>query len=604
MRDLFKAEFIRFRSWALGYALAHVALLGLLARLVDLAQQPRLVYQVFAVVYAFTGLLLGMVQMGGYRRHNAWLNLLHRPLARWRIAMALLGAGAVLLGCAIVPSLLAIVGWQELMTARVVDQRHWLLVMSALLIALVGYLAGCHVMLADRRYGFCALLFLPLLFLAEAAGLGAIALQVVALSWLVVMVVLAFKPDLSSVPRGAVATLFTAVPLVMSLYVALRLLGFGAELAWIAQGSHPLNAAMPPPGGAVEADRAKGRDLMIAGLHDSTAADAPLWRAQAAISEISTLGHPRQRLSTRNELTNLVPMQFDDDERRVRWTFSHDCMCFKGQGLLDKRAAGTLQVAGGGAFSTPPVPADDVRLFGRETFYQYDSDSGQVLPRARLPQGEVLLGSATFGDHLVLLGSRALTLYDARELDAGDGLLTAQRRVPLHGRVGDLQRVDLMELFDGALLSFTFTRTANDPGGDPYQQVLRIDARGDVATVARRDLGGDYPAAWRYRGWYASPLLYAVQRKAMDVFAGYLPERDVDPLPVPRSAAAIAIVLLVLSALLALWRTRRSGLTLTPRIAWVTACAALGVPALIALWLLVPIDAVEARLPATSPERA
>ena len=60
----------------------HLGALVFLARMVDLAQQPPEVYYVFGAVYALTGLLLGLYQMGGYRRPNQWLNLLHRPLAR------------------------------------------------------------------------------------------------------------------------------------------------------------------------------------------------------------------------------------------------------------------------------------------------------------------------------------------------------------------------------------------------------------------------------------------------------------------------------------------------------------------------------------------
>ena len=66
MWDLFKAELLRFRPWALGYAAVHVVWLGFLTRVVDLAQQPLTVYQAVGTVYGATGLLLGLYQMGGY----------------------------------------------------------------------------------------------------------------------------------------------------------------------------------------------------------------------------------------------------------------------------------------------------------------------------------------------------------------------------------------------------------------------------------------------------------------------------------------------------------------------------------------------------------
>src|SRR6478735_9194856 len=179
MWDLFKAELLRFRPWALGYAAVHVVWLGFLTRVVDLAQQPLTVYQAVGAVYAAVGLLLGLYQMGGYRRPNTWLNLLHRPIAHWRIAAALFGAGVVLLAVAILLPLLVIAGWQEGMTARVVDMRHVWLIVSALLVSVCGYLAGGYLMLADRRMGFSAVMFLAWLALTEATGVGAVLFQAV-----------------------------------------------------------------------------------------------------------------------------------------------------------------------------------------------------------------------------------------------------------------------------------------------------------------------------------------------------------------------------------------------------------------------------------------
>ena len=68
MKDLLKAELLKFRGWALGCVAVQLVVLGFLTRVVDLAQQPDLVYQVFALAYGALGLLLGLYQMGGYRR--------------------------------------------------------------------------------------------------------------------------------------------------------------------------------------------------------------------------------------------------------------------------------------------------------------------------------------------------------------------------------------------------------------------------------------------------------------------------------------------------------------------------------------------------------
>jgi hypothetical protein len=604
MWDLFKAEWSRFRAWALAFAAVQLVALGFMSRVVDLAQQPRLVYQVIGGVYMATGLLLGLYQMGGYRRANTWLNLLHRPLPQARIAAALFGGGFVALAIAVLLPLLLLLAWQRGLTARVVDVRHLLLSLSGLLIACCGYLAGGYAMLANRRYSFCALVPLLWIGFAEAVGLGAIAVQLAALTLLAAMVLIAFKPDLGAPPRGALGVALTAVPLQMAMWVALVLAGFGVELLWIAQGSHPNNQAIPRPGGEKESENAEAKELIAFGLRDVHSADAALWREQAAISDIQGIDAYLGALPVRGQLTNPAPLEFDDPDRRVRWVFSHDRMRFEGYSLVDKRAAGTLGVDGDAPFATPPLPGADGLLFGKRSIYQYVGDDAapRVLPRIDVPATETLVGYGQVGDAMSVLSDRALYFYDLREFRDGDARLTPRQRMPLPGRIGDLVRIDAMALLDGTLVSFLFTRRSyNAEGAAPFQAVLRVDDAGRVATVAHRALGYDYPVAWRYQNWYPSPALYALRNAAVGAFAGAVPANDCDTPPPPRGAWTIAAVLAALSLLGALWRTRRIGLPRPARLLWCAVCALVGVPALLALWLLYPLpDTLDAGAEATA----
>jgi dienelactone hydrolase len=593
MRDLFKVEVLRFRGWAIAYATLHLMALGFMTRLVDLAQQPLLVYRVIAALFALTGVLLGVYQMGSYRRPNAWLNLLHRPVPHWHIAIALLGAGALMLAAAILVPLLVIAGWQESMTARVVDSRHLWLALSGLLISLCAYLAGACAVLANKRYGFCAFIFLGLLAASNATGPGAIALQLLVLVWLSAMVYFAFKPDLSAPPRSAPGALAVAAPLQFTVWFALLMLGFGIELLWIMQGTHPNNRAMPPTGSAQEANRAESRDLMIAGLASSSAAQAPLWREQAAISEIFGLDMYLRRLPVRNQLGNFAPMEFDDEARRVRWVFSHGSMRFEGYGLADSRAVGHLGVEGDRPFVLPPLPGSKDLLFDRQTVYQYDSAQKLILPRMRAPNGETLAGFHLAGESAALLTDRALYFYDGREMQGSDGPLHAQHRVPVPGKVGTLRRIDVMELLEGYLVSFTFTRGIHNGDGPSYQDLVQVDGAGNVIPVVHRELTTGFGPVFRYQSWYTSVFLFGLQRQALDLFSAYQPFDEIDRQPVPRIAWIIAGVLMLLSALAALRHSRRLRMSSAGKIAWVLACGILSVPALISLWLIYP-----------SPERA
>lgn len=591
MRDLFKAELLRFRVWAAVSAIAHAVVLGFLSRLVDLAQQPLAVYQVFGMVYGAAALLLGLYQMGTYRRPNQWLNLLHRPLPPRRIALALCGAGALLLLIAIAMPIALAAIYQKALTARVVDLRHWLMPLAALLLSLCAYLAGCYLALAGKRHSWSALV-LPVLLagFSAASGVAALVLQSSMLLWLALLVGSAFKPDLGTPPRGALVTVAAALPLQVGVYLLLWLLSIGCELVWTLLGTHPLNAPTPPRGGFIEAERADGKALLLAGLADSRDAQAPLWREQVGLSDVFQLNR-FNRLPERNELGNPGPMEFDDAERRVRWVFSHDRMRFEGQGLLDPRTPMGELGLGDEAFALPSVllPVGDEVLLGRDAVYQYDGEQHQLRLRAQLPAGEVLASRPRpIGDNVALLSDRALYVYAGREVRDGFELLAPRLRVPLPERVYHLSRLDLIELMDGYLLSFTYS--VGVPYGQiaPFQQLLQVDGEGRVHDVARRELSPDLPAIYRYRDWWLSPPLRALCLAATQFLAAPQPLREPVAMSRPGSVVWLAAALNLLSLAGAAWLVRRRGLSPRARWVWIAVCGGVGLPALLSLWLLYP----------------
>jgi hypothetical protein len=603
MKDLFKGELLRFRTWAIAAAVIHVAGLGFMARLVDLAQQPILVYQVFAMVYVVAGALLGLYQMGTYRRANHWLNLLHRPLHRLRIAGALCGAGAVLLAVAVALPILAIAGYQEAFTARVIDTRHWLLPLAALSIAACGYLAGAYAMLANHRYSAAAAL-LPVVFMfSHAAGVAALAVQALVLLALAVLVGIAFKPQLDETPRHPLAVAATALPVQVGAYFLIWILGFGFEIALTAVGDHPLNGAQPAATGYIEAGRMEPKERLLAGLASSRDADAPLWREQAALSDVFVL-YPMRDLPIRGQLTGTVqPLEFSESERQITWTFSHDRMRFVGRGVLDGRPRGELGVGPDNApFPGPAMPVGAVYLATPTVAYQYDEDQHRVFPRVRLPAGEVFASTPeAAGENIAVLSDRALYIYPGREAANTLDVLQPMLRLPMPGAVGKLSSVELMELLDGYLVSFTYTNGAWSGEAVPYQEVMRIDGNGHASEVSRRVLSFDLPLSYTMRSWWLSPVLRDLCLSLQDLFAAPNPLAAGEIPPPPRYIAALAGVLCLLSLLGAVVLTGRRAFTPLARWTWVLACGVVGVPALVSLWLLYPAaDRAMAVAPARS----
>jgi hypothetical protein len=590
MKDLFKGELLRFRNWAIAAAVIHVAGLGFMARLVDLAQQPKLVYQVFAMIYAVAGALLGLYQMGTYRRPNHWLNLLHRPLHRLRIAGALCGAGGVLLAVSIALPIFAIAWYQEALTARVVDMRHWLLPVAALLIAACGYLGGAYAMLANRRYSAAAALLPAAFMFTQAAGVAALAVQVLVLLILAVLVGIAFRPELDEPPRHPLAVAATALPVQVGAYFLIWMLGFGYEIGLTAIGLHPLNGGQPTADGYIQAGRLEPKERLLAGLASSRGAAAPLWREQVALSDVFVL-YPMRDLPQRNQLTGTMqPLEFDESERPVTWVFSHDRMRFVGRGTLDGQPRGELGVGEGNApFPGPAMPIGGGYLATSTVAYQYDEDQHRVFPRAVLPAGEVFAGTPeAAGENIAVLSDRALYIYPGREAANTLDVMKPVLRMAMPGPVGKLSSVELMELLDGYLVSFTYTNGAWSGEAVPYQQVMRIDGQGHVHEVAKRMLSFDLPLAYTMRNWWLSPVLRELCLSLQEAFAAPNPLAAGDIPPPPRHIVMLAVALCVLSLLGAIALTRRRAFTPLARWTWVLACGMVGLPALVSLWLLYP----------------
>lgn len=611
MLDIARSEWMRYRWWFLAYAIAHVLVLVFFNRLVDLGQQPLNVYRLFAGVYALTGLLLGLHQMGTWRRPNQWLNLLHRPLAPRRIAIALLATAGAGLAVSIALPTLATVAWQAWGTARVVDPRHVMLPLGGWLIALCGYAVGAYGMLANRGYAASALVLLLWIGSAHAAGIGAIGVQLLACACGIAMVLVAFRPDLGAPPRGFLPTVLVALPVQVGVYVGILLLAFLAELLWIMLGTHPGNRVTPPHGGYTETERMAPRERMLAGLADATLADAALWREQVALSEVHAMGRLFVDLPVRGAMSDGVDAEFDDDDARVRWTFSHAAMRYEGRNIADGRGAGTLGIGTDGqAFPAIPTVTDplpgmthgDVTIVAGNMLYRYASSVRRVVPRIALPEGEHLLGVTPVGGSLVVRGDKAIYLFDGRHLVDGDGVLAPRQRIAIPGAPGDLTRAELVEAVDGYLLSFTFTWHASDMRGvPPYQTVLWVDDAGKVVPVATRTMGSDYPLLHRYRSWWPSPAMYVVREVATHLFADADPTQRTDMPPVPRDVRLWAAMGMLASLLAGAWMVRRRRMSVTAGAAWMVACGLIGPPAVASLGVIVPAAEHDtANVPATA----
>lgn len=587
MFELFKAECRRFRLWALAAGTLHLGCLLFFDRVIDPLQQPLMVYQAVAAVYAAAGVLLGVFQAATYTRTNHWIALLHRPLAPHHILLGIGGGGATMLLAAVLVPVAILLASHGLGTARFVDARHLLLGLSGGAIALIGFLAGLYLVLAPRRYGWLVLAIALIPALGMAVGWKAVLVQALVIVALALLVRSAFKPDLALPPRRPLPLAGTALAAAFGVYLTLVVVGdLVFQTLWIAAGTHPLNSA-PIPGGVAEASTADSATVLDAGLAARNDRQARLWREQIRMSETFALPPTRKALPVRGELTNIAPMEFDDTRRRVRWTFSHDDMRFHGVRLADRRTAGTL--ASDTPFAAPPLPIDGGLLLAGGTVHRFDEDRGTIRQRIALPAGETIVAPpAPLGEALAVMSDRAIRFYDPRVLEEGDRTRPPFAITALPAPVGSLMRADLIELLDGYLLSLTYARGAVSGPARAWQRIVEVRDGAGARIVAERALRPDFPAASRFAPYWLSPPLQIVRETVETAGSGVMPTEAREPAPIPATVWAVAAALSLAAAAVAAGLARRRRFGLRDGTAWTLATLVLGLPMLIAFWLIRP----------------
>ncbi|MGZ9027244.1 MAG: hypothetical protein ACXW2U_08235 [Telluria sp.] len=596
MKDLFIGECRRFRNAALIFAASHLVLQLFVSRMRDLLQDRWEMHVLVLSVYMIAGLGFALYQYGSYRQPGRWLWLLHRPMAPRAIFAATGMAAACLILFAVgLPALLTVIG-ADLLTARTVDTRHYLLVVQLVVLTLCAWLAGTYVILNRSRSAF-VVMFVPLLLLGHQASAWVMLLPAaVCVALLAAIVSVAFKPDRMAPPSHPAALAAAAAPLMLGFYLALV---WGSSLMFqnvqILAGVHPLNTPAPPAGGFTESTRAEGRDLILAGLAHASGPEAGALRRQVALLDVANFEPEGHEYPVRHQASNIDTLQWSDPKRRIDWTFSHDTMRFHGQDMYTGQARGTFGVKGFGG--TQPFPAVPVmpgagHIMTPQHLYQHDEDTGEMRHLIALRAPETVTGKPKqVGQLLYIITNHRLVAYH-RPLDNDTGMLREAWSTALPGPFSDLDRIDIAQLLDKSLVSFSYGRAMLDGAGDSAQTIMLVDAAGKASVIARRQLSHDFPQLFEHHGWLVSPVLYAVRALPDVLFdKGYVADagqaHGKSPWhPRPAGVWAAAVLLSLLSAAGAWYWLRGAKDSPRRKAAWIAASLLLGPASLLSLMVL------------------
>ncbi len=601
MKDLIFSELRRFRWLALVAFVVHFLVLIFFNRVGNLLQQPFTGSLVMLVIYMLAGLAFAVAQVGSYRKPSQWAWLMHRPLAPSRIFSALALSALIVLGFVIFVPLLLLVLGTDVLTSRVVDLRHYLLVVHVLVFVMMAWMAGAHACISRSRFAV-AVLFAPLLLALHLVSTVVLLVPtLLALGWLTFVALKSFRANRDAPIRGNLTLVISALPLQFGLFLlCIVVWRFLFVTGGILLGVDPLNTDYPPQGGLVATQRAKPNQVIVLGLQHSKDARAPSWREQLPLLEPVDMGR-LTRFPVRQQLSNLrLPLGWYDEENNIRWTFSHDRMLFIGRNPESGASKGTFGVHGKGdatPFAAVPVVTEQGDLLTPHTLYGLDKKAQTLTLRLSLHADETFtaLPERKFNRILMLTNQRLIAMRENQRAAAIIKPLVADWDVALPKGPQHLGGVTIAQLMDGWLVSFVYDNGMRQIGFNqynvavqPWQQVLYVDGDGQAAVVGERKINADFPAIHRTDWWLSPPL---------DVLAA-LPEATLNKgltwpmplrfLPQDRSVYVAALCSLLFSLIGAWWWLRRARVTTARRTVWLVSCAVLGLPALLSLFLLEP----------------
>ncbi len=602
MKDLLWSELRRFHRLALLIAGMHLLILSFLYRMSDLLQMNYLDCMPFLGAYLLVGLALAIAQVGSYRHPSRWLWLVHRPLSTDRIFLALAGSAMMLLLIVVVLPIAVVVAGVDLFTERVVDTRHYLLLLHVFGITLLAWLAGAHAVVS-RYKAAVAVLAAPLLLGLHLISVWWLLLpMLLTIAWLGWVSMKSFRANRGAPIQGSITLLLTALPLQLGFFLLVFELGqFLFVTGSILAGTDPLNTEFPPRNGLTELERAEPREVLRLGLEHSTDRRAPVWRDELLLLEPVRIGANLQRFPLRHQLSNLnVQTQWLDGQRNVLWTFSHDRMQFLGRHLQTGAAQGIWGAGGVGddrPFAEVPVVGENGLLMTRHTLYVIDDETQTQHRLIELPQGESFIGMPRWAlDRLLVLSNQRLRVYRSDRLAASafsPPLLDWS--VDLPAGPDNFKGFALAELMDGWLLSAAYGDGFRQIGLTqfneikmPSQKLIFVDGSGRATTVGERLIFRDYPVLYQSDWWFSPPLHWLVGWPEGTLDKGLawpLQQRVLAGAPLLYPVAAL---LLLLSFASAWWWLRQTGASLTRRYLWLISCGLLGVPALLSLICLEP----------------
>lgn len=603
MFEIYKSEFQRYRLWAGIATILLLGLFGFISKIKPFLDPDQGQTAMTYLVLISAGAMFGFIQMLLHRRANHWTYLIHRPLAPWRIYLGIALAGITVVAIVILVPWFIMVGGLDAFSSIVVDKRHYTWVVFLLFCVFTSYLVGSLAALNPSKGSM--LLAITLIWLMDTQPENDFMLffpMIVAISFLMILNSLSFKPDLSTYVKRPWAVAIMVVPMSLALTYGLSISTTAYyHIPKFIMGTHPDNN--PVEGTVSYLWSLNAAEQIAYALEGASHPLAEHYTKQAELADFSYINVEEWAYPRRGQLYTMdLQYALAPSGTNSVWQFSHDDMLLIGHGKTDQKPVGVLGKNGfidtiesatpADRFAVVPVMAGDKFLMTRDTIYQLDFAERHMSIKHQLSGDEKYLGQPQLRDDFVAIVTNKRTLmFDRRVLTDDDGIAEPDYIVEHPAHPDAFQYIDTYRLVDGFLLLY---RSNHMFGFDkPGSQVIHARLGGEAELIHARSYSIFRHPSWiRHYFEMVGPAISTFQDAYFSLHRpGDGPDTQFENIikgAYPKPLYWIAAILMILSPVIVFFMCRRHGHGTTLTATWVILCAALSLPALIAFFLMNP----------------
>ncbi len=600
MFELFKAEFNRYKKYAMGIFVILMGFLIFLNRIMPLLEFDT-EYQ-FIQVCLF-GALFGIVQFALLKRKNSWTYLIHRPMSEFKIHTALVAAGVLIVFiAAVLPFLIMVISID--IVSSVGDYRHYVYCLNILMLAMVSYFIGSYVVLSPN---WGALLMFPMVLYMHVSVPNSIGLSLTTDMVILVAVYYLSARSFKANANKHLTKKSEMIVAVLMMNLSLSVLVFLSQvliyhMPLYIMGTHPdINVVKDSYQSLWDMSEKEQIRYIIdqSNLEKYSETEQLLARVKEksgdSISASVEITPFRGQLYNKDLQNYLI-----DAHLGIKWTFSHDEMLLIGQHMKNGRMMGYLGKTGFVDRISEQDRFDVVPTFKSNRFIKTDDeiyfvkfDEVKLGLIFQLPEGEKFMTKLEYKlkDLFVAVSSnKSLYLFDSVNFTNEQILAVPSHIINHPNSLGRKYFLNYINLTDGRLFNYR------------SESYFGINKAGANLIVANNDGSVDYIAEMqfaknRYPDWveymfyWISPI---VNGSLFSIIDGLYEPHDIRyvqidnfwEIKLPRNVVSLGIIFLIFSSVITYWMAGKIEISKSGRYFWTIMALIFGLPGLVSFFLL------------------